>query len=155
MRLNLLLDPADARPDFLNVSVGPTEGVPQGVSAPDWADLSAVCAPGEADAVVALGVLEHLPRDRAGAALAHWCGLVGVGGSITVGSADPEEVAYALATGGVPPDRAEALLHGEGGRIKYANYSARRLAGLLEAQGLVVTRARLDGLFAAVTAERR
>lgn len=162
MKLNIVKHIDDARSGYLNVCDRVPFPLPEEFM--EWAkvdsldDISPFCEVGQAEEIVALGVVEYIPLSDIDKTIDHWCDLLAVGGTITLGSLDIFETASSLATGHMTQQEANLLIHGhqtEPWQHKCANYGVRQLAEALAGRGLSVTRKSLNRVWAVVQAERK
>lgn len=157
MKLNLLLDnPADARPGWVNVDPFAPDGDPLRVRC-DPTDLEPVADAGEADELLALGVIDYLPLPRADAVLGHWLSRLARGGTIAISAVDLLEVTKSLHNRLISVAEANVLLYGEQQKqwqFRQSSYTAGVLAAELTARGLRVLKKRVSDFRAIVVAQR-
>lgn len=157
MKLNLLLgDPQGALPGYVNVDPLAGPGDHDRVRC-DPADLQPVCDAGEADEVLALGLLEHVPAADVPEVLSHWASRLAHGGTLTVAATDLMEVAKAFAARMIGLDQANRLLHGQQGeawQYKQSAHTVGSLASAMASLGLRVEKKRVNEMRAIVVARR-
>lgn len=171
MKVAILTDEADARNGYLNVMtrVADLSKVPGGALraatgeavcppvefalVPDLLDFGEAVFPGEADEVFVPGTHEWVDPEAVDRYLAAWVGLLAVGGTIAVGGIDFVQVADRLSRDRLTEKAANQATFGAAG-AKRACYSAASVREALEALGLVVERAGVDGIRYMVVAKR-
>jgi trans-aconitate methyltransferase len=149
LKVNLLLgNPGDIRSGHLNLDA--TIDAPDGERFPcSVNDFGEMVSPNEAEAVVALDVLDRLPREHAQAVLSYWASRLARGGTLTVSALDVEEFATHVHLQEVPVEELDNAI--------YKRRSAHTLKSIIEGvqkAGLQVEQAYLDGVRAVVIARR-
>lgn len=162
MKLNIVKHADDVRVGYVNVFDREPQPLPaksiEWIKVDSLADISKFCSPGEAEEIVALGVVEYIGISEIDKTIDHWCDLLAVGGTITLGSLDIFEAAASLTNGHMTQQDANLLIHGhqtEPWQHKCANYGVRQLSEALAGRGLTVTRKSLNRVWAVVQAERK
>jgi predicted SAM-dependent methyltransferase len=138
LRINVLFDGASPRPGYVNARLG--ENV-QGV---DF---------GEAEEIVADGVLDCVPVDELGGVLASCCRLLAPGGTLRLSFTELYEVATAICEYNLSPGEANAVLRGHGG-AKAWTHDLRGVREILRKLGMKVVQVKLEHYEAHVVARR-
>ncbi len=112
MKVNLVIgQPDQYRPGYLNVDPL-AEASREGVVKGDVFDLSHSLDAGEAEEIVAMGLLHYLPRAQYGQALAQWASKLAHGGRLTVSVLNLVGIAHSLVDGKLSVDDTARLLYG-------------------------------------------
>lgn len=149
MKVNVVLgDKGAARSGYLNLD--PTvrefdgERFPCAVN-----DFGELVVENEAEEVLALDVLDRIPKEHCPGVLAYWASRMALGGTLTVSVLDIEEFASHLQASPVPVSEIDSALY-----MRKSAHTLESLVGDIRALGLTIERPFWDGVRAVVVARR-
>lgn len=158
MKVNLLLDnPGDVRSGHVNVDPLAPDDCRDGRVRGDVADLAHSVDAAEAEAVVALDVLDYFPGAVADVVLGNWLSRLARGGTLTVSVVDVREVARSLLAGNLSLEEVNELLLGKQEKpwqFKKAAFTLSQLAEVLKNLGYQILARRVQNHRAVVTCRR-
>lgn len=111
----------------------------------------------ECEEILALDVLEYIPKELADKTVVHWLSKLAHGGKIILSGINARQVAKAILNKSIDIDAANILMYGEQNhpwQRKYGITDIQRLSDVLTGLGLKVISKQLDGFKMTVIAER-
>jgi hypothetical protein len=156
MKINLLLNDASPRSQFLNIDPLAPPNDPLRVVG-DFGDLNEHVDNAECDELIATDILDFLPASQIDDVLNHWVSKIRHGGTITVGGLDLREVSHGVVKHSLNIDDANLLIYG----AQQAAWQHRRSAttlqnvlAVLTSKGLKPIKKRVESYFYSITMER-
>lgn len=159
MKINLLVNsPKDVRSGFLNVDPFASEPDQHGRVKSDLVNLDKFVSDGEATQLVAHGILNYFPIDKADEVVEKWLAKLAHGGTITLSAVDLREVAKKFLANVINIEEANSLLHGEQkAEWQYykSSYTLSVIVEVLETKGYRILLKQVNGNIATVVAQRK
>lgn len=155
MRVNLLINnSADIRNGYLNID--PLSEDDTRIKG-DVSNLNHAVDAGEAEEIVAYGILDYFPGAMVDEILDNWLSKLAHGGTITIGVIDAKEVSRAFVAGMIELEEVNTLMHGEQEekwQIRKSSFTLNQLSEVLSNRGYKILKKRIQNFRAYVTAQR-
>lgn len=123
----------------------------------DIRNLSEITQENECTEIYAADILDYLQFDESKAIVSHWVSRLRHGGKIAIGGTDIEEVCRVFRSGKIDIEDFNQVVHGTFEKpwsVKLSHRKIEDLVGLLQANGVRVTKKRIEGINMIVEGER-
>ena len=123
----------------------------------DIRNLSEVSQENECTEIYAADILDYLQLEESKTVVSHWVSRLRHGGKIAIGGTDIEEVCRIFKNGKITTEDFNQVVHGTFEKpwsVKLSHRKIEDLIGLLQANGIKITKKRIEGINMIVEGER-